>query len=142
MTHVKDTPVERVGEPARVSVRLLLFGAAREAAGVEESHALEVSAPATAASVLEAARAKHPALARFGRSLLVAVNEEYAAPDREVRDGDEIAIFPPVSGGAEDEKPADQDETGAWDFFELTTEPIDVGKVARRVVAPECGATV
>ncbi len=28
------------------------------------------------------------------------------------------------------------------DFFELTTEPIDAGKVARRVVLPECGATV
>jgi molybdopterin synthase catalytic subunit len=28
------------------------------------------------------------------------------------------------------------------DFFELTTEVIDVGKIARRVVPPECGATV
>ena len=28
------------------------------------------------------------------------------------------------------------------DFFELTTEPIDVGAVARRVVPPRCGATV
>jgi molybdopterin synthase catalytic subunit len=31
---------------------------------------------------------------------------------------------------------------GSHDFFELTTEPIDVGQVARRVVLPECGATV
>ena len=29
-----------------------------------------------------------------------------------------------------------------FDFFEITTEPIDVGKVARRVVLNECGATV
>jgi molybdopterin synthase catalytic subunit len=28
------------------------------------------------------------------------------------------------------------------DFFELTTEPLDVGAIARRVVLPECGATV
>jgi MoaE-MoaD fusion protein len=28
------------------------------------------------------------------------------------------------------------------DFFELTTEPIDITAVARRVVPPECGATV
>jgi molybdopterin synthase catalytic subunit len=28
------------------------------------------------------------------------------------------------------------------DFFELTTQPIDVGEAARRVVLPECGATV
>ena len=28
------------------------------------------------------------------------------------------------------------------DFFELTTEPLDVGAIARRVILPECGATV
>ena len=28
------------------------------------------------------------------------------------------------------------------DFFELTTDPLDVGSIARRVVPPECGATV
>ena len=33
-------------------------------------------------------------------------------------------------------------EATSRDFFELTTEPIDVGVVARRVVLPECGATV
>lgn len=33
-------------------------------------------------------------------------------------------------------------EQTTHDFFELTVEPIDVGAVARRVVLPECGATV
>ena len=32
---------------------------------------------------------------------LVAVNKEYAEPDRRVRDGDEIAFFPPVTGGCD-----------------------------------------
>ncbi len=32
---------------------------------------------------------------------LVAVNMEYARPDQPVRDGDEVAFFPPVTGGAE-----------------------------------------
>lgn len=30
----------------------------------------------------------------------------------------------------------------AMDFFELTTDPLDIGEIARRVVPPECGATV
>jgi len=124
-------------EGRRFAVRVLLFGAAREAVGAGEL-SFEVSAPATAASVLEELLAARPALRRFGRSLLVAVNEEYAPPGREVRANDEVAVFPPVSGGAAgaDEVAADQD------FFELTTEAIDVGSVARRVVPRQCGATV
>jgi molybdopterin synthase catalytic subunit len=37
---------------------------------------------------------------------------------------------------------AEREEATEPDFFELTTEPIDVGSVARRVVTPRCGATV
>ena len=136
MTHERLTGNDG-GRAGRITVRVLLFGAAREAAGAGELR-LEASAPATAASVLEELLESRPALRRFGRSLLVAVNEEYAPPQREVRANDEVAVFPPVSGGADepDEGAADQD------FFELTTEKIDVGSVARRVVPPGCGATV
>jgi molybdopterin synthase catalytic subunit len=124
-------------EGRRVAVRILLFGAAREAAGAGEL-AFEAGAPATVASVLEELLEARPALRRFGRSLLVAVNEEYAPPQREVRANDEVAIFPPVSGGAEESHEGAADR----DFFELTAEVIDVGSVARRVVPAECGATV
>ncbi len=42
-----------------------------------------------------------PALGAFlrGGTLLVAVNREYAAVDTVLRDGDEVALFPPVTGG-------------------------------------------
>jgi molybdopterin synthase catalytic subunit len=145
MTHVNDdlkrhqTPG---APPEMIRVRLLYFGAAREAAGREEEQ-LEVGAPATAASVFEEVLRAHPALRRFGRSLLVAVNEEYAGASAEVRAGDEIAIFPPVSGGAAGAGAGAHEENLAEeDFFELTADTINVGAVARRVVPPRCGATV
>jgi molybdopterin synthase catalytic subunit len=119
-------------------VRVLFFGAARDAVGQAEVDFVLHGTP-TAESAFAAVMKKFPDLARFGRSLLFAVNQEYARADREVHDGDELALFPPVSGGSS--KAADSQSANA-DFFELTTNPIDVGSVARRVVLPECGATV
>lgn len=125
-----------------VSVRVLFFGAARDAAGHEEID-FELITPSNAARAREQLLAAYPALRRFGNSLLFAVNHEYAQPDQEIRDGDELAVFPPVSGGL---RAGSADVLSAptfeKDFFELTTDPIDVGAVARRVVLPECGATV
>ena len=135
---------EDTGARRTIRVRLLYFGAAREIVG-REAEELEVSAPATAASVFEEVVGAHPALRRFGRSLLVAVNEQYAGAEAHVRAGDEVAIFPPVSGGATGEGAGGNDDDAAetvTDFFELTTDPINVGAVARRVVPPPSGATV
>jgi molybdopterin synthase catalytic subunit len=112
-----------------LTVRVLFFGAARDAAGQTEVE-LTLVGPTDAAGAFEQVLSAYPELRRFGRSLLFAVNQEYAPRDCQVQDGDELALFPPVSGGA------------AADFFELTTDPIDVGSVARRVVLSECGATV
>lgn len=120
-----------------IHVRVLFFGAARETVG-DEAVEIEIRSPATVASAFEDVLQHYPELRkRFGGSLLFAVNQEYATPEIEVCEGDELAVFPPVSGGASDERPAVSE-----DFFELTTEPIDVGSVARRVVQPACGATV
>lgn len=123
-----------------ITVNVLFFGAARDAIGQSE---IEFKVPV--GSTLEAAFkrlvATFPDLNRFGRSLLFAINQEYATPDHALAAGDELAIFPPVSGGAS-ETDTDPDRVLSNSFFELTTSEIDVGAVARRVVLPECGATV
>jgi molybdopterin converting factor subunit 1 len=111
-----------------VNIRVLFFGAARDAVEANELE-LAVEAPATVASAFQTLKTRFSQLERFGRSLLFAVNQEYATTDTQLSENDELAVFPPVSGGSHD-------------FFELTTDVIDVGAVARRVVLPECGATV
>ena len=124
-----------------ISVHVLFFGAARDATGTDEVD-LKLNPPHDSASAFEQLLTAYPRLRRFGNSLLFAVNQEYARPDKEIVDGDELALFPPVSGGADEAAQISVCEPAARDFFELTTDPIDVGAVARRVVLPECGATV
>jgi molybdopterin synthase catalytic subunit len=133
---VDETNAVRVPDEQRgVRVRVLFFGAAREAATDEA--VLKLGAGATARAAFERVLEEYPDLSRFRSALLVAVNQEYARDlDVVLKDGDEMAVFPPVSGGA------DETPEGARDFFELTTDAIDVGSVARRVVPRRCGATV
>jgi MoaE-MoaD fusion protein len=122
---------------ASITVNVLFFGGAKDIVGTD-SLKLCLPFPATLSDTTEALFEKFPELKRFGRSLLLAVNQEYANPDTHLASDDEIAIFPPVSGGSE----TVCDYRSPNDFFELTTNTVDVGAVARRVVLPECGATV
>jgi molybdopterin synthase catalytic subunit len=115
-----------------MTIRVLFFGAARDVVD-QNPVSFSFDGRATVSQAFQQLVERYPGLERFGRSLLFAVNQEYATLDTKLKDDDELAIFPPVSGGSEDRN---------HDFFELTTEPIDVGSVARRVVLPECGAIV
>lgn len=122
--------------PHKITVQALFFGGARDAVG-GNILTLELDAPATVATAFNQLLTRYSELGRFGNSLLIAVNQEYASKETALKDKDELAIFPPVSGGA-----AKESESKTHDFFEITTSLLDVGKIARRVVLPECGATV
>jgi MoaE-MoaD fusion protein len=112
-----------------ISLTILLFGRAREVVG-EATLEMQVAKPATVASAFAALAAEHPKLAEMGRSLLFAVNEEYADRTHVLRDGDQLAMLPPVSGGAGE------------DICEITRDPIDIPDLRARLLGGESGAVV
>ena len=81
-----------------MTVRVLYFAAAREAAGTSGE---ELAAGfASVAELRRALVARHAALARILPRCRIAVAEELAGEDAPVPDGAEVAVVPPVAGGA------------------------------------------
>ena len=75
-----------------------LFARLRDLAGAGEL-VREVPAPATVQTVWKSLTAEMPSLVQYENTMSVAVNAEYAKMAAAVRDGDEVAFLPPVSGG-------------------------------------------
>ncbi|HKF14012.1 MAG TPA: molybdenum cofactor biosynthesis protein MoaE [Gaiellaceae bacterium] len=98
-----------------MTVYVRLFAGLRERAGWSER---EVDA----ASVEDVWPALE--LGEEPAGLLYAVNQEYAEKDRALSDGDEVAVIPPVSGGA----------------FRLVEGPLDLGAVIAEVEDERAGA--
>jgi molybdopterin synthase sulfur carrier subunit len=78
--------------------KLLLFGLAKEYVGTGELAWESTSEKLTVEGFLNELHLKYPSLADI-TSLLIAVNEEYAAPATFLQHNDTIALIPPVSGG-------------------------------------------
>jgi molybdenum cofactor cytidylyltransferase len=89
--------VPRSMDTMHVSVRL--FALAKERAQQSEV-GLELPAAATVADLRAALRQRWPELAGLWSRALIAVNQEYAADDAILTAGAELAVIPPVSGGA------------------------------------------
>jgi len=98
----------------RVVVRL--FAGLRERAGVARREIEDVARVGDVWAKLD--------LGPEPPGLLYAVNREYADRDRELGDGDEVALIPPVSGGA----------------FRISAEPLDLAAAAAEAASDEAGA--
>ena len=84
-----------------MTINVLYFARFREKLGAERE-ALALPAPATVQGLLDQLAARGGAWAEQlgpGRNVLVAVNQQMAGRDGALADGDEVAVFPPVTGG-------------------------------------------
>jgi molybdopterin synthase catalytic subunit len=114
-----------------VKVNVRLFAGLHDLVG-QRLVSLELSEGATIADLRDRLSSQYPAVTPFLSTLVCAVDEEYVSSERSLRDGDEVALIPPVSGGA-GTKPA----TGR---FEVTSEPLDPQALVDSVRKDESGA--
>ncbi|WP_341702693.1 molybdopterin converting factor subunit 1 [Ferrovibrio sp.] len=83
-------------------MRILYFAALRERVGVAEETLTPPSEIRTVADLVTWLRGRsdlHAAALADPAMVRVAVNQDYATPDQPVAPGDEVALFPPVTGG-------------------------------------------
>eukprot|EP00037_Helgoeca_nana_P020186 m.199426 g.199426 ORF g.199426 m.199426 type:complete len:87 (+) comp25170_c2_seq2:221-481(+) len=86
-----------------MELRVLLFAEAREVTGVSETKLAIGIEAMTAATLMATLITKFPSLKPISGTVVLALNEEYidmAGPDPvSIKDGDTLAIIPPLSGG-------------------------------------------
>ena len=106
---------------------MLLFAGLREAVGQKQLD-LELPADATVSELMARLERDYDVLARYRSRLLVTLNEERAALETQLGEGDEIALLPPVSGGAE----------RAW----VDAQPLSMDALLGEVNGPAMGGVV
>jgi molybdopterin converting factor subunit 1 len=88
----------RVGYSVWMRVSVLYFGVLKDLVG-HGRREMNLAEGASVAELLEAHRGLAEGRERLWESIAVAVNQEYARAGDVLREGDEVALLPPVSGG-------------------------------------------
>jgi len=114
-------------------VRVLFFGLLKDLTG-KSSEGLEVHEGACLREVLAHYEKELPGLKESLPSLALAVNQHYASPDTKLQPNDEIALLPPVSGGAP--------ETSARRYVAIVRDPIDTARTLACLKRGEDGAAL
>jgi molybdopterin synthase catalytic subunit len=120
-----------------MKVRVLFFGPTHDVTGFAEDSLL-LPEGAVLDDAWREYEGRFPRLKSLGASLLWALNQQIVSRTAPLRDGDEIAFLPPVSGGG----PHTADANAHGDFYRLTREVVCTGELVREMKAPVDGAVV
>lgn len=112
----------------KITVRY--FAIMREYLG-KPDEVLDVPDGTTAGEIFGIAIRDTPRLAGLERSVMVMVNEDYVEPEHKLKEGDDVALIPPVSGGDHSDK-----------LFTVTEAELDARDVEVLVAGPDVGAIV
>jgi len=81
-----------------MKINLRFFSVYRDITGVRQT-TIEVPEQTTLEDLFQMLLEHHPRLRNLRKSTLFAVNREFAESDLELKEGDEVALMPPVGGG-------------------------------------------
>jgi molybdopterin converting factor subunit 1 len=109
-----------------MQIRVLYFGVIRERIARTSKESISMPADATVDDLVTKLCEAHPGLRDVLRHVKVAVNEAIGGPGHVLADGDEVAIIPPVAGGADP-------------YCRLTDQPLSVDEAVSAVTGPEQG---
>lgn len=119
-------------------IRVLLFGQLKDIVGKSED-SLDLQPGASVSSLLADYGRRFPGIQGLASSIACAVNQEYAAGSTELREGDEVGLLPPVSGG---KGTGEQLGELRSHHCSIVREPIDAREIRKTITAPEDGALV
>jgi molybdopterin synthase catalytic subunit/molybdopterin converting factor small subunit len=123
-----------------IQVRVLAFGVLKDTLGFDASEIL-LPAGATVADLLAEIVKHNPRIILGG--IAVGVNSEYAPATRELKESDEVALLPPVSGGAAPTNTGvAAEQTMPPGQIELTRDVIDAHQLVAAAKRAEDGAVV
>ena len=112
-----------------MNITIKLFARMREIVGASTLER-SVHEKSTVNEVIELMKQEFPDWAKSSSRMVVAVNQEFVDLDTPLVEGDEVAFFPPVSGGSNKNNKK----------FRITFDPIGLDEIAAQVVKPSTGA--
>jgi MoaE-MoaD fusion protein len=118
-----------------MQIRVLFFGVLKELMG-RGSEAVNLPNSATVGDLLAHYEKLIPGLKPVTASIAMSVNQEYAGAEAKLNEGDEVALLPPVSGGAEAVSSTQPQSQHAA----MVREPIETEAQLRRIKQPQDGA--
>jgi molybdopterin synthase catalytic subunit len=132
--------------PSVMRVRVLYMGLLKEVAG-RDSEELELRENSRVGDLFSELKQRIPKLSDFGPAIAVAVNYEYSGSDAILRENDEVALLPPVSGGnsssgAEKEEPSTAETPVPLlsEHCRIVRQPINTVAILSALKRPEDGA--
>jgi len=116
-------------------VRVLLFGQLKDIVGRQED-SLDLQPGANLSAVMAHYAERYPRFQGLNSSIACSINQEYAQGSAVLKEGDEVALLPPVSGGK-----AKVEELRS-EHCAIVREPIDLQAIRKSLEHPEDGAAL